>query len=242
MLTQKALLESKAERIAPLKVLNRERNNEASREELLVNEIYRSLQGEGTHSGLACWFVRLTGCHLRCRYCDSEHSFYKGQIVNIQDILKRLDLAKARYVQLTGGEPLLQKSVFRLMTELSNEGFQVLLETSGTVSTARVDPRVISIIDLKTPSSGESSRNHFENYRRLRTHDEIKAVIETREDFDYTLNVVRTQQIKPSQVLISPSYGRIELPRLAEWILESSLPLRLQTQLHKTIWGEKQGV
>ena len=207
---------------------------------LVVHEVYRSLQGEGTLAGLPCVFVRLTACHLRCVYCDTSHAFSRGKTMTMDDLVDRtLSLAMpGDLVELTGGEPLLHPEAFPLMTRLADLGRTVLLETSGACDIEPVDPRVRVILDLKTPASGESGANLFENLGRLKPIDEVKIVICDRMDFDWAVRQINDHQItRRCPVLLGPAHGRVEASELASWILESGLPVRLQVQLHKQLWG-----
>jgi 7-carboxy-7-deazaguanine synthase len=211
---------------------------------LVVHEIYRSLQGEGLHAGLPCVFVRLTACHLRCSYCDTPHAFHRGEPIPLEGILDRVRALATPLVEVTGGEPLLQAEVFPLMTRLADEGHTVLLETSGARDIAPVDPRVTVILDLKTPGSGEVEANLWSNLDHLKPRDEVKFVICDREDFDWTVETVREHGLAGRVALLAaPAFGKIKPQELAAWILESGLPLRLQLQLHKLLWGpDRQGV
>jgi 7-carboxy-7-deazaguanine synthase len=211
---------------------------------LLIHEIYRSLQGESTFAGLPCVFIRLTACHLRCVYCDTAHAFTQGEAFSIDDVVERAMALGDELVEVTGGEPLLQEEVYPLMTRLADAGKTVLLETSGAVDTSRVDPRVRIILDIKTPGSGESDRNVWENLARLKPVDEVKVVVCDRRDFDWAIDVIRSHGlIGRCPVLLSAAAGQISPTDLAEWILETGLPLRLQLQQHKILWGaETRGV
>jgi 7-carboxy-7-deazaguanine synthase len=204
---------------------------------LLIHEIYRSIQGESTVAGLPCVFVRLTACHLRCRWCDTPHAFGQGEPLTIEDVVNRVVAEPCELVEITGGEPLLQAEVFPLMTRLADAGRTVLLETSGAVDVSRVDPRVRIILDLKCPGSGECEQNLYSNLDLLKPGDEIKFVIADRLDFDWSCEQVRTRGIAERfAVLFSPVFGELAPRTLAEWILESKLPVRLQVQQHKYIW------
>jgi 7-carboxy-7-deazaguanine synthase len=204
---------------------------------LVVHEIYRSVQGESTFAGLPCVFVRLTACHLRCVYCDTPHAFRQGETLALDEVVARaLDFGDA-LVEITGGEPLLQPEVYPLMTRLADAGRTVLLETSGGVDTAQVDPRVHIILDLKTPGSGEVEANVWANLDRLKPTDEVKVVVCDRADFDWAVaQVVAHRLTERCPVLFSPVFGRVTPTELAEWVLESRLPVRLQVQLHKILW------
>jgi len=221
----------------------------ATERPLLVNEIFFSIQGESSWAGCPCVFVRLRGCHLRCRYCDTEYAFREGTGRPIDDVVEAVLAHPCRLVEVTGGEPLLQPSVHPLMTRLADHGMTVLLETSGACDIAPCDERVIRILDLKTPGSGEHERNHWPNLDRLRPHDEVKFVITDRADYVWAREVIERYRLprRCRAVLMSPVFeqapGReiagcrgLEPRVLAEWILADGLPVRLQTQLHKTIW------
>ncbi|MBI3465603.1 MAG: radical SAM protein [Planctomycetes bacterium] len=204
---------------------------------LLVHEIYRSVQGESTFVGRPCVFVRLSACHLRCRWCDTPHAFTEGEPMGLDDVLARVLAEPCDLVEITGGEPLLQDEVFPLMTRLADAGRTVLLETSGAVDIRRVDRRVRIIMDLKCPGSDECERNLYPNIERLKPTDEIKFVIADRCDFDWSCEQVRGRRLAERfTVLFSPVFGELAPRTLAEWILESNLPVRLQLQMHKYIW------
>jgi 7-carboxy-7-deazaguanine synthase len=211
---------------------------------LVIHEIYRSLQGEGLHAGLPCTFVRLTACHLRCGYCDTPHAFGEGEPIAVAEVLRRALEPGDDLVEITGGEPLLQPEVLPLMTALADAGRTVLLETSGACDTAGVDPRVRVLIDLKTPGSGEAAATFWPNFERLRPTDEVKVIVCDRADFDWAVDRVRALGLTGRcPVLMAPAWGRVEPADLAAWILETGLPLRLQLQLHKLLWGpDRRGV
>jgi len=204
---------------------------------LVVHEIYRSLQGESTFAGLPCVFIRLTACHLRCVYCDTPHAFTEGEILDLNQVVSRaLQLGDA-LVEITGGEPLLQPEVYPLMTGLADAGKSVLLETSGAIDIAAVDPRVRVILDIKTPGSGESAANLWTNLDRLKPTDEVKLVVCDREDFDWAIAIVRQRRLyERCPVLVSAAFGLVNPADLAGWVLESRLPIRLQIQQHKVLW------
>jgi 7-carboxy-7-deazaguanine synthase len=206
---------------------------------LKINEIFKSIQGESSHSGLPCIFVRLTGCNLRCTYCDTEYAFYEGKEMTVPDVVKKVERCGISLVEITGGEPLLQKEVYALMQTLLEKKFTVMLETGGSLPLDEVPEAVIKIMDLKCPASGEESRNNYENLDRLTLKDEVKFVILNREDYDWSKKILNKYSIhKKAQVLFSPVYDKLDLKDLAKWVLEDNLPVRLQTQLHKVIWSK----
>jgi 7-carboxy-7-deazaguanine synthase len=205
--------------------------------QLLIHEIYRSLQGESTFAGLPCVFVRLTVCDARCRWCDTPHAFTQGNLWTLDDIVKRVCSFNCPLVEITGGEPLLQAEVFELMTRLADLGLTVLLETSGAHDLSPVDRRVHIIMDLKCPESGECAGNRWENLELLKPADQIKFVIASRRDFDWAAQVIRTHGLEGRfVVLLSPVFGAVQPLELATWLLESGLQVRMQLQLHKYIW------
>jgi len=207
---------------------------------LVIHEIYRSLQGESTFAGLPCDFVRLTACHLRCVYCDTPHAFNQGETMSVDDVVARTLALGDDLVEITGGEPLLQLEVYPLMSRLADAGKTVLLETSGALDTSAVDPRVLVILDLKTPGSGEVEANVWSNIERLKPTDELKFVLCDRADFDWAVNVVREHRLtERCPVLFSAAFGQVNPTELAGWILESHLPVRLQLQQHKILWDPK---
>lgn len=204
---------------------------------LVIHEIYRSIQGESTFAGLPCVFVRLTACHLRCVYCDTPHAFQQGTPLTVDEVVARALALGDRLVEITGGEPLIQPEVLPLMSQLADAGRTVLLETSGAIDIAPVDPRVRIILDLKTPGSGEVAANHWPNLGCLKPTDEVKFVVCDRGDFDWALEQISAHRlIERCPVLIGPVHGRVAPADLAAWVLESGLPLRLQIQLHKVLW------
>jgi 7-carboxy-7-deazaguanine synthase len=204
---------------------------------LVVHEIYASIQGESTFAGLPCTFVRLTGCPLRCRWCDTPHSFTEGSPMTIDQIVTEVERHSPALVEVTGGEPLSHPECDELLRLLADTGKQVLLETSGAISIESVDPRVISIVDMKCPSSGEVDSNDYENLRRLRPRDEVKFVIGNRYDFDWSVAIVRQHDLANRPILFSPVHGELAHQELTEWILSTGLPIRQQVALHKVIWG-----
>lgn len=218
--------------------------------QLRVTEIFHSIQGESTWAGLPCTFVRLTGCPLRCVWCDSEYAFHGGEKLTLVEIVGRVEEIGCRLVEITGGEPLIHPSAFRLAAELLDRGFTVLVETSGAVDVAPLDPRAHKIMDLKCPGSGEESKNLWSNLEHLTSRDEVKFVVKDRIDYEWTRRVIRERGLdervregRLRALLLSPVWGEMELRPLAEWILEDGLPARLQLQLHKLIWDpETRGV
>jgi 7-carboxy-7-deazaguanine synthase len=207
---------------------------------LMIHEIYKSLQGESTFAGLPCVFVRTTGCGQRCSYCDTPHAFTEGTELATDEVLRRVLDFDCPLVELTGGEPLVQDEVFPLMTALADAGKTVLLETGGAEDVSRVDPRVHVIMDLKCPDSGECERNRFDNLARLKPTDQIKFVIASRRDFDWTVDTIRRHDLdRRFIVLLSAVFGRVVLADLAAWLLASGLNVRMQLQMHKFIWDPK---
>ncbi len=213
---------------------------------LRVTEIFRSIQGESTHAGRPCTFVRLTGCPMRCTWCDSEYTFSGGEHFTIDDIMRKVRDFGCNLVEITGGEPLAQREAFDLIKRLCDEHFEVLIETGGYVSTEEVDRRAKIILDIKCPASSEAERNHWPNLNRLRPDlDEVKFVIVDRNDWEFAKKIIAEYDLEKSAraVLISPAWGLIDLTALANWIAESGLNVRMQLQLHKYIWGpDVQGV
>jgi 7-carboxy-7-deazaguanine synthase len=207
---------------------------------LLIHEIYRSVQGESTFAGLPCAFVRLTACNLRCGYCDTAHAFGQGTLMTLDQVVTRALEQDDHLVEITGGEPLLQAKVHPLMARLADAGRTVLLETSGALDIAPVDPRVHIILDLKTPGSGEVAANLWSNLALLKPTDEVKFVLCDRADFDWAVAQVRAHALTDRcPVLFSPAFGQVNSTDLAAWVLESRLPVRLQIQLHKVLWDPK---
>src|SRR5436190_12547516 len=209
---------------------------------LTINEIYHSIQGESTWAGEPCVFVRLTFCDLRCNYCDTEYAFYEGRKQTLKEIVDAVASFQCPLVEITGGEPLLQKNVLSLMTMLADAGQTVLLETSGAHDVSKVDSRVHRIMDLKTPGSGECARNLFSNIEHLTKRDEVKFVIGSREDYEWSREEVRRHALakRCRTVLFSPIFGRIDPREIVDWILADKLPVRFQLQMHKFIWAPTQ--
>lgn len=210
---------------------------------LQVTEIFFSLQGESLTVGLPTIFIRLTGCPLRCSYCDSDYAFSGGEKLTVEQILKQVFPYKTKHITVTGGEPLAQRECLQLLTKLSDLGYQVALETSGALSLGGVDSRVSIVMDIKTPSSGEESRNLYENLELLKAGDQIKFVISDRDDYEWSKDVAsRDNLLTKFEVIFSPNTQQLKPIELAQWILDDQLIVRLQLQLHKILWGDKQGV
>ncbi len=207
---------------------------------LRVNEIFYSIQGESSYAGLPCVFVRLTGCNLRCSYCDTRYAYEEGGIMEINHIFDQISPMQCRLVEITGGEPLIQEKTPILVEGLLEDGYEVLIETNGTHDISRVDDRCVKIVDFKCPSSGMSDRTDMENLDRLSPRDEIKFVMGTREDYEYAREIVghmKSRSLTISSVNFSPVFGQLEPETLAEWILADHLACRLHLQIHKYIWG-----
>jgi 7-carboxy-7-deazaguanine synthase len=213
---------------------------------LKVNEIFYSIQGECSCAGRPCVFVRLTGCNLRCTYCDTQYAYHEGRELEIRDIVEIVSSYKCPLVEVTGGEPLIQEETPVLIKTFLKGGYQVLLETNGSQDISRIDGRCIRVVDIKCPSSGEEKKNDLRNLSRIGSRDEIKFVIGGREDYDFAKNVLDfgdLNALNPNQVHFSPVFARIEPKVLAGWILEDRLDVRLHLQLHKIIWEpERRGV
>ncbi len=209
---------------------------------LRVNEIFFSLQGETSRSGLPTVFVRLTGCPLRCGYCDTAYAFHEGETQPLQAILDQVAVYAPRFVTVTGGEPLAQKNSLILLTQLCDAGYSVSLETSGAIDVAGVDPRVSRIVDIKTPGSGEVTKNLWQNIPLLNAQDEIKFVLCDEADYLWARDQLQNRSLEKScPVLFSPVYETLRPAQLAEWILRDRLPVRMQVQLHKVLWGVERG-
>lgn len=211
--------------------------------ELRITEIFHSLQGEARTVGLPTVFVRLTGCPLRCNYCDTAYAFSGGSLRSIDSIVADVATHGARHICVTGGEPLAQPECLPLLTALCDAGYDVSLETSGALDIAGVDPRVSRVMDLKTPGSGEAHRNRYDNIALLNRHDQVKFVITSRADYDWARFKLDEYNLpaRVGEVLFSPGFGQVAARDLAQWILDDRLPVRMQLQLHKLIWGEEQG-
>ena len=217
---------------------------DSTRDFLRVTEIFHSVQGESTWAGLPCTFVRLTGCPLRCSWCDTEYAFHGGERLTLAAIIARVEQIGTTLVEITGGEPLVHRNAFVLTARLLDLGYTVLVETSGAIDVAPLDPRAHRIMDLKCPDSGESSRNLWSNLDHLTERDEIKFVIASRADYEWARNIIRERRLDVRvntgalrALLMSPVWEKMDFQQLAEWILHDRLPVRFQIQLHKMIWG-----
>tara|TARA_R110002096_G_scaffold152824_13_gene316154 strand:- start:9098 stop:9745 length:648 start_codon:yes stop_codon:yes gene_type:complete len=213
-----------------------------SKDSLRISEIFYSLQGEGKTVGIPTTFIRLTGCPLRCGYCDTEYAFYGGETLSIDAIIEQVASLGARYINVTGGEPLAQKRVHGLMQTLCDEGYYVSLETSGALDVSQVDPRVVKVLDVKTPGSGEMAKNLLANYPHLTKNDQVKYVICDQADFEWSKEHMLQHQLNDQcEVLFSPVQGQLAAKDLADWVLRDKLPVRFQIQLHKHLWGDQPG-
>ena len=210
---------------------------------LRISEIFYSLQGETRTSGLPTVFVRLTGCPLRCQYCDTAYAFNGGEVMSLDSIVSRIAEYRPRYVCVTGGEPLAQPNCIPLLERLCDGGYEVSLETSGALDISMTDVRVSRVVDLKTPGSAEVARNHYENIGHLTPNDQIKFVICSREDYDWAVSKLIEYRLdaRVDEVLFSPSHGQVDARALADWIVRDNLPVRLQLQLHKILWNDAPG-
>jgi 7-carboxy-7-deazaguanine synthase len=211
--------------------------------EIRINEIFFSLQGESSRVGLPTVFVRLTGCPLRCGYCDTAYAFHEGNTRTIDDVLAEVATHGARYVCVTGGEPLAQKNCLTLLTRLCDAGYSVSLETSGALDVSTVDSRVSRIVDIKTPGSGEVEKNQWANLAQLRQSDELKFVLTSEDDYQWAKRLILDRRLDAvCPILLSPAFAELEYSQLAEWVLRDKLKVRMQVQLHKVIWGERRAV
>jgi len=209
---------------------------------LRITEIFHSLQGEARDVGRPTVFIRLTGCPLRCQYCDTEYAFQGGDWVELDDILQQVASYDCDYVTVTGGEPLAQKACIELLAQLCDRGYKVSLETSGAMDVASVDTRVSKVLDIKTPGSGEQSRNLSANLAHLTSHDQIKFVLCDRNDYEWACQRIQQEKLASiCDVLLSPVHGSLDAQQLADWILQDKLPVRMQVQLHKYLWGDEPG-
>ena len=204
---------------------------------LKVNEIYYSIQGESTHAGRPCIFIRLTYCNLRCTYCDTEYAFYEGKDIEIPEIMAKIKQWNCNLVEVTGGEPLFQDECIDLLNELTNQNYEVLLETGGSLSISDVPIEIVRIVDFKCPSSGMEKKNLWSIVNDLQPHDEVKFVIGNREDFDWAIDMLNNYSLNEKcSILFSPTFGKIDPSLIVEWILEGDIPVRMQLQMHKHIW------
>jgi 7-carboxy-7-deazaguanine synthase len=209
---------------------------------MIITEIFHSIQGESSYAGLPCSFIRTTGCNLRCHWCDTEYAFHGGKEMSIPEIMKSIEPHKCDLVEITGGEPLLQADVPQLAEELLQKNHKVLLETSGSMDISVVPRQVIKIMDIKCPDSGMMKEMKWDNLEKLTPQDEIKFVIQSRQDYDWSVKILEDHQLhKRNLILFSPVYEKMPPVQLAEWILQDHLPVRFQIQLHKVLWGETPG-
>ena len=215
-----------------------------SSQKIKINEIFYSIQGESSFAGLPCVFIRFTHCNLRCNYCDTEYAFYDGNELTINEIIEKVDQYNCHLVEITGGEPLLQENIYSLIQDLFNHNYEVLLETGGHLDISKVDKRVKIIMDIKCPSSGESDKILWANLENLNSTTELKFVIGDKNDFDWSISIIEKNKLnQKNKIIFSPVFGKLENEKLANWILESKLPLRMQLQMHKYIWHpDKKGV
>ncbi|MEY4649702.1 MAG: 7-carboxy-7-deazaguanine synthase [Pseudomonadota bacterium] len=211
--------------------------------QLKIFEIFYSLQGESSRVGLPTIFIRLSGCPMRCHYCDTAYAFQGGSMMTVDEIMETIKKYDTRYVTVTGGEPLAQKEVLSLLKVLADQNYEVSLETGGGLSIKEVDPRIKIILDIKTPESGEEKKNYWDNLNLIHSKDEIKFVLCSREDYDWAKKILHQYKLtEKCDVLFSPVYQKLKTTDLGNWILEDQLPVRMQIQLHKLLWGEKPGV
>lgn len=209
---------------------------------LRITEIFHSLQGESTFSGLPTVFIRLTGCPLRCQYCDTSYAFSGGTMLSLEEILVQISSFNCPRICVTGGEPLAQNNCYQLLEQLCNQGYSVSIETSGARDISNIDPRVIIVMDLKTPDSLEHEKNLFTNVAFLKPDDQVKFVICSRKDYKWACRIIKNFALdKIAQVLFSPSWNQLDATSLANWIIEDSIPVRFQLQLHKILWGDQPG-
>jgi len=217
-------------------------NDQSHNLTLKINEIFFSIQGETTRTGLPTVFIRLTGCPLRCVYCDTEYAFHEGNKMTLAEIMLKISDYKTKQITVTGGEPLAQKNCMPLLKMLCDAGYDISLETSGALDIQNIDSRVARIVDLKTPASGEVDKNMYENMQYLTANDQVKFVICDRQDYEWSRKKLDEYNLSEQcEILFSGSYGKIQASQLADWILEDQLPVRLQIQLHKYLWGDVPG-
>ena len=210
-------------------------------DKLMIHEIYASIQGESTFAGLPCTFIRTTACNLRCTWCDTAHAFGKGNVMEIDAVFKQVSEMGPRLVEVTGGEPLLQPAVLPLMTKFLDAGFQVLLETSGSLDIGQVDSRVVKIVDFKAPGSGEVGANDWSNVEKLAPHDEVKFVLQSREDYEWACDAIQEHRLAGRcELLMGTVFEKLRPETLVEWIVEDNLAVRMQLQMHKYIWDPRQ--
>jgi len=211
--------------------------------ELRINEIFISIQGEGNFAGFPCFFIRLSGCNLRCTYCDTKYAYEKGSTFSIKELIERWSKSKIYLVEITGGEPLLQNDVIPLMDFFLSQGCTCLIETNGTISLKPLSQQIVKIVDWKTPGSGFHKSFHEENLRYISSNDQIKFVITSKEDYLWAKNKVISKKLfYLCTVIFSPAFGLVKPSQLAKWILEDNLEVKFQLQLHKTLWGDRPGV
>ena len=235
----KALIDAEQKRVTFGAVIK----NQRAKAMLRVNEVYFSIQGESTYTGLPCLFVRLTGCNLRCTWCDTEYGYYEGKERSIESLIEELTKLspECKLVEITGGEPLSQSECSTLVETLLEKGYNVLIETSGSIDISTVSDQAVRIVDMKCPASGMVEKNDYENLNRLTKTDEVKFVIADKNDFDWSIKLIKEYNLcEKVTVLISPVFEKIGLQTLAELVIESKLPIRMQTQLHKYIWAPEQ--
>ena len=211
---------------------------------LQVIETFSSIQGESTHAGRRCFFIRLSGCNLRCNYCDTAYAWSGGEDFSVEELVELAVKSKCDIVEVTGGEPLMHSETPRLLQSLLDAGLIVLLETNGSLSITDVPEAVCKIVDCKTPASAMAEKNCFENFDLLQPHDEVKFVISNEDDFKWSVQVIEKYKLaeKTNNLIFSPVWGRVDFQELAQWVVSSDLPVRMQLQMHKIIWGDKKGV